>query len=102
MKYIRFSGVLDSFIKQVIVSRDFVERRENCRISKIFASGGITASRDWLLELKTALGYDVELWNPFDILDVGEGVIPEDLVGQEGRFSAAVGAGLGTIMEDDS
>ena len=40
----QISEVMDGFIKQVIVSRDFVERRENCQVSRVFASGGITCS----------------------------------------------------------
>ena len=32
--------VMGPFEKQLIVSRDFVERRENCRINKIYAAGG--------------------------------------------------------------
>ena len=97
----QISEVLDGFIKQVIVSRDFVERRENCRINKVYTSGGITKSRDWLTELKSALGYDVDAWNPFAALKVDQGALPEHLNGQETRFSAAVGAALATLQQDE-
>ena len=96
----QISEVLDGFIKQIVVSRDFVERREGCRISKVFASGGVTRSRDWLLEIKAALGYDADLWNPFDCVKVADGAIPEQLKGQEMRFTAAIGAGLSVLVPD--
>lgn len=97
----QMSEVMDSFVKQVVVSRDFVERRENCHVSKIFASGGITASRDWLMEMKSALGYEVDLFNPFEGLRVAAEAYPDRLKGQEGRFAAAVGACMATLAPEE-
>lgn len=96
----QISDVLENFIKQVVVSRDFVERREGCRITRVFASGGVTRSRDWTQEVKSAVGHEVEQWNPFDCVKVADGAIPEHLKGQEARFAAAVGAGLGVIVQE--
>ena len=93
------SDVMDGFVKQIMVSRDFVERRENCRISKVYVSGGATKSRDWLTELRTALGYDVSLWNPFDAVKVADGMLGENLKDHESRFAAALGAALATLTE---
>lgn len=98
----QMGDVMDGFVKQIMVSRDFVERRENCRIAKVYVSGGATRSRDWLTELKSALGYDVSTWNPFDCLTVADGVLTENLKGQESRFAAAVGAALATLTEANS
>ncbi|MEI6971443.1 MAG: pilus assembly protein PilM [bacterium] len=95
----QMGDVMDGFVKQIMVSRDFVERRENCRIARVYVSGGATKSRDWLTELKSALGYDVSTWNPFDSLKVPEGALTENLKGQESRFAAAVGAALATLAE---
>lgn len=95
----QMGDVMDGFVKQIMVSRDFVERRESCRISKVFVSGGATKSRDWLTELKSALGYDVSLWNPFDSLKIPDGALAESVKGQEVRFAAAVGAALATLIE---
>ena len=69
-------------------------------LTKVYASGGITASRDWLMEMKSALGYDLNTWNPFDILRVEQDAFPDRLKGQEGRFSAAVGVCLATLAEE--
>jgi len=91
------SEVIGPIVKQLIVSRDFVERRENCHIEKIYVSGGMTVSRDSLDEIRSSMGLEVLGWNPVEGLTVSDGAIPENLVGQESRFSAAIGAALATF-----
>ena len=93
------SDVMDTLVKQLIISRDFVERRENCRIAKIFATGSLVSSNDCLSELRAALGSEIETWNPFDSLTVPEGALSEEAKAEPWRFSAAVGACLGTFEE---
>ncbi len=98
----QISEVMDGFVKQSIVSRDFVERREHCRVSKVFVSGGVTTSRDWMLEMKSAFGFDMDTWNPFDLLKMDGHEFPSELAGHEARFSAAIGAGLATLAGKDA
>jgi len=96
----QMGDVMSGFVKQIMVSRDFVERRENCRIGKVYASGGMTRSRDWLAEIKSAFSYEVSLWNPLDTMKVERDAFPERLKGHESRFAAAVGACLATLAEE--
>lgn len=91
--------VMDPIVKQLIVSRDFVERRENCHIANLYISGSLVVSRDAIEEMKNAMGLEVVPWSPFQGLTIEEGAVPEALAGQEWRFSAAVGAGLATFEE---
>lgn len=91
--------VMDPFLRQLSISKDFVERREDCRLTKIFLSGGTSLCRYWQDEVLNAAGIEVERWNPFDSMHVAEGAIPENLKGFETRFTAAVGAGLGVFDE---
>ena len=91
--------VMTPLIKQLIVSRDFVERRENCHVGKMYVSGGLVMSHDSLEEMRTCLEVDIELWNPLQGLVSGKDSLPEELAGQEWRFSAAIGACLGTFEE---
>lgn len=93
------SDVMEPLIKQLIVSRDFVERRENCQITKMYVSGGLVVSRDLMDEIKSSMGIELEVWNPFDGLTVTQGAVPENFAGQEWRFSAAVGACLSTFED---
>lgn len=91
------SDVMELLVKQMVVSRGFVERRENCHFGKMYVSGGLVTSRDSLDEVTTSMGIEVDFWDPMESLSVSDGAIPEHLQGQEWRLSAAVGACLGVF-----
>lgn len=91
--------VMDPFLRQLLISRDFVERREDCRVTKLYVSGGASLSRYWVSEVQGAVGVEVDCWNPLGGLPVAPGAIPENLAGQETRLTAAVGACLGVWSE---
>ena len=93
------SEVMEPLVKQMIVSRDFVERRENCTVGRMFASGGIVSSKNCMEEMRVALGLEIESWDPFEGLNVASGAIADDLKGQEWRFVSAIGACLGTLED---
>jgi Tfp pilus assembly PilM family ATPase len=93
------SEVMQPLIKQLMVSRDFVERRENCRITQMYVSGGLANSHDSLNSLRQAMDLEVHFWNPFDGLTVAKDAIASDLSGREWQFSAAIGACLATFEE---
>lgn len=90
---------LAPILKQLVVSRDFVERRENCRLETIYACGGLALSRDVLETIRSAVGNDVEPWSPADAFDFAAGALPETLAGAEWRLTAAIGACLGAMEE---
>ena len=92
-------AVMDPFLRQLTISKDFVERREDCRVVKCYLSGGTSLSRYWMEEIRTATGVDAELWNPFGNLQMADGTYPAELAGQEPRFAAAVGVCLGVLEE---
>lgn len=89
--------VIDPFLRQLTISRDFAERHENCKIGATFVSGGMSLSPYWVQEIQKAIGTDVLAWNPFEGLALAPGAYPEELKGQECRFAAAVGAALGVL-----
>jgi Tfp pilus assembly PilM family ATPase len=89
--------VMAGFTQQLIISRDFVERRENCRMRKLYASGGVVGARDWQAEVQATVGLVPEPWNPFEGLSLAPGAVPDTLRGMEPRFAAAVGAALGSL-----
>lgn len=93
------ADVMEPLIKQLIVSRDFVERRENCRIKKIYMSGGMVSSREALSEMQSALGAELHAWNPFEGLKTDTDLVPAQWAGQEWRFAAAAGACLGGFAQ---
>lgn len=88
---------MEQFLQQLIISWDFVERREAVRIEKLYVSGGGVSLRLWAQEVEAATGHKPELWNPFDGLIIQPGAIPDKLKGQENRFAGAVGVALGIL-----
>jgi hypothetical protein len=91
--------VMDPFLRQLTISKDFVERREDCHISRIYVSGGPSLSQYWTDAIQNAAGVEVMRWNPFDSLRLAEGAYPANLQGQQTRFATAIGAGLGVFHE---
>lgn len=91
--------VMDPFLRQLSISRDFVERREDCRVESVYLSGGTSLSRYWMNEIANATGIEVRTWNPFESLHLAPDAYPANLQGQETRFAAAVGACLGVLDE---
>jgi Tfp pilus assembly PilM family ATPase len=88
---------LDEVVKQLVISRDFVERRENCHIVRIYVSGSQSVLRHCLDDMAAATGVEVVFWNPLEGLRLSQGALPEGLAGQEWCLSAAVGACLATL-----
>lgn len=93
------ADVMEPLVKQMIVSRDFVERRENCNVNRMFVSGGIVASRNSLEEMRVSLGLEIETWDPFEGINVVPGAVSETFKSQSWRFVSAIGACLGTLEE---
>jgi len=91
------ADLLDPFLKQLSISRDFVERQEKCRVRSVFVSGGTSRIRHWLNEIRSAMDIDVQVVNPFRGLILAPDAYPPALEGQEVRFAAAVGAVLGAM-----
>ncbi len=91
--------VMQPLVRQLVVSRDFVERRENCKVDAIYLAGGLAASHDTQNEVSNAMGVSVESWNPFAGLTGGDNAVPDDLKGQEWRFTASVGACMASFEE---
>lgn len=91
---------LESFLQQFVISRDFVERRENCHVVKLYACGATGALNVWAQEVQTASGLEPVFWNPFEGLAVAPGAIPDALKGQESQFASALGAAWAVLRQD--
>ena len=93
--------VSDPFVKQLVISRHFVERRENCRVTRMYVPGGEWVAHDWLNEIKSAMGFDVDFWDPFQSgsLKVQPNAVGPELEGQKSRFAAVIGVALGAFEE---
>ncbi len=85
------------FLRQLSISRDFVERQENCRVARLFLSGGLGQVRQFVQEIQTTLGVPAVAWDPFAALTAT--ALPAALHNQRGRFAAAIGAVLAAFEE---
>jgi Tfp pilus assembly PilM family ATPase len=92
-----YLDTLGFLVRQITISRDFVERQENCHIAGIKISGGAATSR-WAEIVQNKTGIETQILNPFETLNVPPDADYKNLMlTQSCRFSAAVGAGLGVF-----
>jgi Tfp pilus assembly PilM family ATPase len=91
--------LLTPFISQFVLSRDFVERRENCRIERFHVSGGLATSSDVTKGLARALDVEIADWDPFRGLSLAPQALDETASAARWRFAAATGAALATVEE---
>jgi Tfp pilus assembly PilM family ATPase len=85
-------------LRQLNISRDFVERQEGCRISKVFLSGGLGQIKQWGQAVQESMGMPTSTWDPFAPFQTTG--LPDAARCQSGRFSAAIGAALGALGEE--
>jgi Tfp pilus assembly PilM family ATPase len=91
--------VADPFIKQLVISKHFIERRENCQLAKLYLPGGKSVSRDWQKEVRAAVGLETAGWNPFEGMSLEADAVPAQYQDRLSCFAGAVGAALGTFEE---
>ena len=91
--------LVSPIINQFVVSRDFVERHENCTDVKLYAIGGIALSQASLRELEHALNTDVAPWDPLASLNIGPEAMDDATHAQSWRLAAAIGAALSALEE---
>lgn len=89
--------VMTPFLKQLSISKDFIERHQSCRISKVYVSGGVSLISHWTEMVGQYLHAEVVRWNPFENIQCDPELLPDELAQQAPRFAAAVGAAIGGI-----
>lgn len=85
-------AAMEPFLQQLVISWDFVERRENVHIKDLYACGGGVGVGLWGQEIEAATGQRPVVWNPFEGVTVQPGAYSDSLKGQESRFAGAIGA----------
>ena len=92
--------VCDPFVRQLVISKHFVERRENCRVTRIFIPGHAAASRRLAQEVRVASESEIEEWDAFKGLVVQPEIVAPRLAGQNSLLAASIGAAVG-FFEDN-
>jgi len=93
-----YRETLAAFFKQLTMSREFVERREHCRIIRWYLTGGLCVNAFWPQTLAEVTGLPASVWDPLQGISVAAEAIPDRIRNQTCRLSAAIGAALGAIL----
>ena len=93
------NDAMTGFLRQLAISREFVERKIGDPIQAWFVSGGLALSVDWRQQIYATVNRPVEIWNPFENLYMLPDIWPEELNGQEPRFAAPLGAAIGALED---
>ncbi len=92
-------SVVEPFFKQLSISKDFIERHQSCRISKVFVSGGLSLLPGWSEEVERMLHAKAVPWNPLEKIQCDPDLLPDSIANQATRFSVAIGAAIGGLGE---
>jgi Tfp pilus assembly PilM family ATPase len=89
--------VMGAFLRQLSISKEFVERKVGKSVVKWYAAGGLVLIPYWKNVVEGSVGQVVQPWNPLENLYMMPDAWPEALEGNEVRFSAAIGAAIGAL-----
>lgn len=92
-------SVLEPFTRQISISKDFIERHQGCRVSKVYISGGLSLLSSWVGEIGQMLHTDVVRWSPLENIQYEPESLSSDIEEQATRFAAAIGAAIGGLEE---
>jgi Tfp pilus assembly PilM family ATPase len=93
------SDAMGGMLRQLAISKEFVERKAGAPVQNWYLSGGLALAAYWRAEIEHVVGAGVKVWNPLGNLLMAQDVWPDELVGQEPRFSAAIGLAIGALED---
>ena len=88
---------IEPFLRQLMLAREFVERKRTCHIERILLCGSLLGTKHWMAHIEATTGIRPEVWNPFAGLPVAAGALTDRVKGVESRFTGAVGAALAAL-----
>jgi Tfp pilus assembly PilM family ATPase len=91
--------VLAPILKQISISKDFIERHQGCRVGKLYVSGGLSLLPSWSDEVGHMLQLNAIPWSPLENISYDPDTLSPELKLEATRFSAAIGAALGGFEE---
>lgn len=91
---------LEPLLRQLMLAREFVERKRLCKVERILFGGLPFGVRPWEAQIEKVMGIRPLVWNPLALLPAAAEALAPRAAGQEARFAAALGAAL-AVMEAD-
>lgn len=89
------SELMAPMLKQVSISKDFIERHQGCQVGKLYVSGGLSLLPSWCAEVGQMLQFNAIPWSPLENISFAPDILSPELKFEATRFSAAIGAALG-------
>ncbi len=94
------SSLIETEIREIrgqyVISRDFMERNENCRLQQVYLSGPRPLTAPFAGGEKASV--KAIHWNVLDLFDQRiEGELPDSLIDTPWKLTAAIGAGMGVL-----
>ncbi len=93
------ASVMAPITKQLSISKDFIERHQGCRVSKVYVSGGMSLLPSWSDELMNMIHTEVEPWSPLENIAIAPDIVSVEMNQQATRFAAAIGAAIGGFQD---
>jgi len=94
------AAAIEPFLRQLVLVREFVERKRACRIEKVLLCGALLGTKHWNIHINQTMGLTPEIWNPLATLPCLPEALSERVKGMESRFATAVGAALAVLEVD--
>lgn len=91
---------IDPFLRQLLLTREFVERKRSCHIETLLLSGAVLGMKHWNSAISRAMDLVPATWNPFGTIPSLPDALNERAKGIESRFSKAIGAALAALEMD--
>jgi hypothetical protein len=88
------ASLLPPVLKQLVISRDFIERRENCQVETFYVSGELSCAGAVLNEMKQSLGTEISAWDPLARIDCNNIELPQN---EHWRFAVSAGSALASL-----
>ncbi len=91
---------IEPLLRQLMLVREFVERKRSCRIEKILLCGALLGTKHWNTHINRTIGLTPEIWNPLAMLPCAPDALTERVKGMESRFATALGAAMAVLGAD--
>ena len=85
---------LEKFISEVRMSFDYFETQSGKNVERLYISGGTAYLFNMRDFLKEGLGIEVILWDPFEGIEIPDGLVGNEARNSPARFAVAMGLAL--------
>lgn len=86
--------VLEKFVSEIRMSFDYFEAQFGKNVERLYVTGGATYLFNMLDFLKENLGIETIAWNPFEGIEILDGLVDKNLMETSSQFAVAMGLAI--------